>query len=45
MDERKIDFSLISSERAPRNEGKTAREKPKSDAGKNTGKRRQMGKR
>ncbi|MBJ6079824.1 S1 RNA-binding domain-containing protein, partial [Salmonella enterica subsp. enterica serovar Rissen] len=45
MDERKIDFSLISSERAPRNEGKTAREKAKkSDAGKNTGKRRQMGK-
>lgn len=29
MDERKIDFSLISSERAPRNEGKTAREKAK----------------
>ena len=45
MDERKIDFSLISSERAPRNEGKTAREKAKKgDAGKNTGKRRQMGK-
>ncbi len=29
MDERKIDFSLISSERAPRNVGKTAREKRK----------------
>ncbi len=29
MDERKIDFSLISSERAPRNVGKTAREKAK----------------
>ncbi len=27
MDDRKIDFSLISSERAPRNVGKTAREK------------------
>ncbi len=35
MDERKIDFSLISSERAPRNVGKTAREKAKKgDAGK-----------
>lgn len=35
MDERKIDFSLISSERAPRNEGKTAREKAKKgDTGK-----------
>ncbi|XNM77298.1 hypothetical protein ACLK19_28295 [Escherichia coli] len=32
---RKIDFSLISSERAPRNVGKTAREKAKKgDAGK-----------
>lgn len=29
MDERKIDFSLISSERAPRNVGKTARESAK----------------
>ena len=29
MDERKIDFTLISSERAPRNVGKTAREKAK----------------
>lgn len=29
MDERKIDFSLISSERAPHNVGKTAREKAK----------------
>lgn len=29
MDERKIDFSLISSERAPRNVGKNAREKAK----------------
>ncbi|STI78402.1 exoribonuclease R [Escherichia coli] len=39
MDERKIDFSLISSERAPRNVGKNgARESEKGDAGK---KRRQ----
>lgn len=45
MDERKIDFSLISSERAPRNVGKTAREKAKKgDAGKKGGKRRQVGK-
>jgi ribonuclease R len=29
MDERKIDFSLISSERAPRNVGKTERERRK----------------
>ncbi|XNN29097.1 hypothetical protein ACLK2F_23605 [Escherichia coli] len=29
MDERKIDFRLISSERAPRDVGKTAREKRK----------------
>ena len=29
MDDRKIDFSLISSERAPRNVGKTEREKAK----------------
>ncbi len=46
MDERKIDFSLISSERAPRNVGKTAREQAKKgDAGKKGGKRRQVGKR
>ncbi len=46
MDERKIDFSLISSERGPRNEGKTAREKAKKGAGKGgAGKRRQAGKR
>ncbi len=45
MDERKIDFSLISSERAPRNVGKTAREKAKKgDVGKKGGKRRQVGK-
>ena len=29
MDDRKIDFSLISSERAPRNVGKTERERAK----------------
>ncbi len=46
MDERKIDFSLISSERGPRNVGKTAREKSKKEAGgKPGGKRRQVGKR
>lgn len=44
MDERKIDFSLISSERAPRNVGKTAREKRKKGESKNAGKRRQVGK-
>ncbi len=32
MDERKIDFSLISSERAPRNVGKTARERKRKKA-------------
>lgn len=45
MDERKIDFSLISSERGPRNVGKTAREKAKKPGnGKPGGKRRQAGK-
>jgi ribonuclease R len=45
MDERKIDFSLISSERGPRNVGKTAREKAKKPAnGKTGGRRRQAGK-
>ena len=45
MDERKIDFSLISSERGPRNVGKTAREKGKKPTGgKAPGKRRQVGK-
>jgi ribonuclease R len=43
MDERKIDFSLISSERGPRNVGKTAREKAKK-GGNAGGKRRQAGK-
>ncbi|MNT40082.1 Ribonuclease R [compost metagenome] len=45
MDERKIDFSLISSERAPRNVGKTEREKAKKGSnGKTGGRRRQAGK-
>ncbi|MGL4725308.1 MAG: ribonuclease R [Scandinavium sp.] len=45
MDERKIDFSLISSERGPRNVGKTARENAKKAGnGKPSGKRRQAGK-
>ncbi len=44
MDERKIDFSLISSERGPRNVGKTARENAKKPGGKSGGKRRQAGK-
>lgn len=46
MDERKIDFSLISSERGPRNVGKTAREKGKKPTGGKAapGKRRQAGK-
>ena len=40
MDERKIDFALISSQRRPRGEGKTARERDKRGAAKNSGKRR-----
>ncbi|MDU5500881.1 MAG: ribonuclease R [Enterobacter sp.] len=45
MDDRKIDFSLISSERAPRNVGKTERERAKKGGnGKTSGKRRQAGK-
>jgi len=45
MDERKIDFTLISSERAPRNVGKTEREKAKKGApGRNSSRRRQVGK-
>lgn len=44
MDERKIDFTLIASERGPRNLGKTAREKAKHATGNKEGKRRQMGK-
>ncbi len=45
MDERKIDFSLISSERGPRNVGKTEREKAKKPGGAKPGnRRRQAGK-
>ena len=45
MDDRKIDFSLISSERAPRNVGKTERERAKKGGnGKTSGKRRPAGK-
>ncbi|MDF7679993.1 ribonuclease R [Enterobacteriaceae bacterium ESL0689] len=42
MDERKIDFSLIASERGPRNRGKTAREKGRvaGNSGKSSGRRR-----
>ncbi|MEZ2601182.1 ribonuclease R [Kluyvera intermedia] len=47
MDERKIDFSLISSERGPRNVGKTEREKAKKGSGgkPSASRRRQAGKR
>lgn len=45
MDDRKIDFSLISSERAPRGAGKTTREKEKKTSGGKPPKRRQAGKR
>ncbi|EPN4223020.1 S1 RNA-binding domain-containing protein, partial [Cronobacter sakazakii] len=45
MDERKIDFSLISSERGPRNVGKTAREREKRGGGAKNRSRRQVGKR
>ncbi|BDH47442.1 ribonuclease R [Salmonella enterica subsp. enterica serovar Choleraesuis] len=45
MDERKIDFSLISSERGPRNVGKTARERSKKGSSETGKKRRQAGKR
>ena len=40
MDERKIDFALISSSRKPRGEGKTEREREKRAAPKNSGSRR-----
>ena len=40
MDERKIDFALISSQRKPRGEGKTEREREKRGAAKNSGSRR-----
>ncbi|KQN57895.1 ribonuclease R [Erwinia sp. E602] len=40
MDERKIDFALISSARKPRGEGKTEREREKRGGAKNSGSRR-----
>ncbi|QKJ88816.1 Ribonuclease R [Paramixta manurensis] len=40
MDERKIDFALISSQRKPRGAGKTERERTKKGPAKNAGKRR-----
>ncbi|MFG1173231.1 ribonuclease R [Erwiniaceae bacterium CAU 1747] len=40
MDERKIDFALISSSRKPRGEGKTEREREKRGVAKNSGSRR-----
>ncbi|MEJ4045761.1 ribonuclease R [Erwinia sp. SLM-02] len=40
MDERKIDFALISSQRKPRGEGKTERDREKRGAAKNSGNRR-----
>ncbi|KOC90690.1 ribonuclease R [Winslowiella iniecta] len=40
MDERKIDFALISSQRKPRGEGKTERDRAKKAAPKNGGQRR-----
>ena len=45
MDERKIDFALISSTRAPRGEGKTEKDRAKKSANGNGPKRRQGGKR
>lgn len=45
MDERKIDFSLISSERGPRSPGKTARERAKKGGAESGKRRRQTGKR
>ncbi|WP_058912520.1 ribonuclease R [Entomohabitans teleogrylli] len=45
MDERKIDFSLISSQRVVRGAGKTARDKAKKSAGGKPTKRREVGKR
>lgn len=44
LDERKIDFALISSQRQPRNAGKTAREKAKRDGASAPKRRRQAGK-
>jgi ribonuclease R len=45
MDERKIDFALISSTRAPRGEGKTAKDRAKKGGNGGGPKRRQGGKR
>ncbi|MCT4709611.1 ribonuclease R [Enterobacteriaceae bacterium H11S18] len=45
MDERKIDFALISSTRAPRGEGKTAKDRAKQGGNGGGAKRRQAGKR
>lgn len=45
MDERKIDFALISSQRVPRGAGKTEREREKKNASPGGSKRRQAGKR
>lgn len=44
MDERKIDFALISSQRQPRGVGKTARDKAKRDGKAPPKRRREMGK-
>jgi len=44
MDERKIDFALISSQRQPRGEGKTARDKAKREGKAPPKRRRQVGK-
>ncbi|MCG7390931.1 MULTISPECIES: ribonuclease R [Pantoea] len=44
LDERKIDFALISSQRQPRGEGKTARDKAKREGKAPPKRRRQLGK-
>ena len=44
LDERKIDFALISSQRQPRGEGKTARDKAKREGKPPSKRRRQVGK-
>ena len=44
LDERKIDFALISSQRQPRGEGKTARDKAKREGKPASKRRRQVGK-
>ena len=45
MDERKIDFALISSQRVPRGEGKTEKDRAKKKPAGTSSKRRQAGKR